>query len=314
MTADKSRAGGKPRRYWPLPLLATFLGLAGLWAIHSGLPEIGVGESEGLKTFDLSLETIDVDLQRRLLQEIKAIGLKQLVAEKRLGVALVDLSQPEVIRYAGLNADVMMYAASLPKIAALLTAVEQLAQGRLSDSPELREDLTQMIRYSSNQAATRVIRTVGFDAIAACLEQDRYGLYDRDGAGGLWVGKAYDRAPAVMRDPVANQSHGATPRQAARFFVLLDRGLLVSPERSREMLEILGDPGIHHKFVKGLDQRPSAKIYRKSGSWRSFHSDAALIERNGHKYVAAALVNDPEGSEILERLIVALDDIVRAGT
>ena len=168
-----------------------------------------------------------------------------------------------------------------------------------------------MIRYSSNRAATRVIRTVGFDAIAACLQQERYGFYDGDGAGGLWVGKAYDRAPAVLRDPVANQSHAATPRQAARFFVLLDRGLLVSPERSREMLEILGEPRIHHKFVKGLDQRPGAKIYRKSGSWGSYHSDAALIVRDDRKYVVAALVNASNGGDILERLIVSVDDMVR---
>ncbi len=287
-------------------------GILVLWLAHSAVPGARVGEASDPGPADLSLERVDVRLQNGLDQTIAALGLAELVADGRLGIALVDLSQPDVVRYAGLNDDLMMYAASLPKIAALLTAFEQIELGRLADTPELRQDLAAMIRRSNNPAASRVIRTVGFDAIANCLEQDRYALYERDGAGGLWVGKAYDRAPVVVRDPVAGTSHGATPRQAARFFVLLDRGLLVSPERSDEMLQILANPAIHHKFVKGLDARPGATIYRKSGSWRSFHADAALIESGGHKYVAAALVDDPDGSAILERLIVALDDLIQS--
>jgi beta-lactamase class A len=110
-----------------------------------------------------------------------------------------------------------------------------------------------------------------------------------------------------------NYSHGATARQAARFFALLERGLLVSRERSREMLEILGDPGIKHKFVRGLSVRPEATIYRKSGSFRGHHADAALIEHNGHRYIAAALVDDPRGGRILEKLILVLDDIIVSG-
>ncbi len=261
----------------------------------------------------MPVDGADPDLQAALARSLEALGLERLVQERRLAVALVDLTQPGVTRYAGVNDDVMMYAASLPKIAVLLAAFEKIEATELPDTPELRQTLTDMIRFSSNEAATRAIHQVGFADIAECLEQPRYRLYDRSGSGGLWVGKAYDRTPAVARDPLVGISHGATARQAARFFVLLDQGLLVSLERSREMLRILGNPGIHNKFVKGLEERPGARIYRKSGTWRRWHSDAALIERNGHRYVAAALVEDVKGSEILERLILALDDLVQAG-
>jgi hypothetical protein len=37
--------------------------------------------------------------------------------------------------------------------------------------------------------------------------------------------------------------------------VLLEKGLPVSPEASAQMKEILGDPGISHKFVRGLGDR-----------------------------------------------------------
>jgi beta-lactamase class A len=261
----------------------------------------------------MALEQIDRGLQAELQAALVGLDLQPLVRHQQIGVALVDLTVPEELRYAGINDDVMFYAASLPKIAVLLTVFEKIEAGEIDDSGALRQTLTDMIHVSSNSAATRAIRLVGFDSIAETLEKPEYRLYDLTGNGGLWVGKAYDPTPAVRRDPLFNYSHGATARQAARFFALLDKGLLVSQERSREMLEILGDPGIQHKFVRGLASRPEATIYRKSGSYRQHHADAALIEHNGHRYIAAALVDDPHGGRILEKLILALDDIIVSG-
>ena len=68
------------------------------------------------------------------------------------------------------------------------------------------------------------------------------------------------------------------------------------------MKEVLSKPGINHKFVKGLSGVPGITIYRKSGTWRDWHSDAALIEWNGHRYVLAALTEDPDGGKLLEKL------------
>jgi beta-lactamase class A len=125
------------------------------------------------------------------------------------------------------------------------------------------------------------------------------------------VGKAYASGRAYQRDPLHDISHGATTYQVARFYYLLETGRLVSPEYSREMKEMLGNPGIHHKFVKGLEEsRPDARIYRKSGTWREFHADSAIIERAGHRYIAVALAEDRRGGEWMRRLIVAMDDIV----
>ena len=62
--------------------------------------------------------------------------------------------------------------------------------------------------------------------------------------------------------------------------------------------------------MRGLDARPGSRIYRKSGTWHQWHGDAALVERGGKRYVATALCEDPDGSHILERLILALDDCI----
>ena len=144
---------------------------------------------------------------------------------------------------------------------------------------------------------TSVLDQVGFEAVAEAVRQMPYRLYEpRD--GGLWVGKAYGRNDYWRRDPVGNTSHGATARQAARVFVLLQKGMLVSPEASARMKAILGDPGISHKFVRGLRDREGVKIYRKSGTWHDYHSDAALIEDGDRTYVAVGLTRHPDGARI----------------
>ncbi len=175
--------------------------------------------------------------------------------------------------------------------------------------------LTRMIRYSSNVDATIMLNRVGKNYLADLLQSDRYRLYDPAYGGGLWVGKEYAEAGAWKRDPLNNISHGATPYEVARFYYLLATGRLVSPDSCRRMKEILSMPAIEHKFVLGLQQnRPGSQLYRKSGSWRQFHADSAIVERDGRRYIAVALARHPRGNEWLSRLIVSLDDIVFSDT
>ena len=65
-----------------------------------------------------------------------------------------------------------------------------------------------------------------------------------------------------------------------------------------------------HKFVKGLKDRPTAEVYRKSGTWQRFHADSGVIERKEHKYIVVAIAEHPRGAEGLTRLIVAVDDMM----
>ena len=77
------------------------------------------------------------------------------------------------------------------------------------------------------------------------------------------------------------------------------------------MKTILSDPAICHKFVKGLQEcQPAAQIYRKSGSWRQYHADSAIVEHDGRRYIAVALAEDSRGGEWLKQLIVQLDDLI----
>lgn len=130
----------------------------------------------------------------------------------------------------------------------------------------------------------------------------------------MWVGRGYGNGVGLWRrDPIGNTSHGATARQVARFLVMMDQKTLVSEWASTEMKSIMGNPQINHKFVAGLSSRPGSRIFRKSGTWKEWHADAALVERDGKKYVAVALAESPAGGTILSSLILRLDDLVVKG-
>jgi beta-lactamase class A len=238
------------------------------------------------------------------------LGLPPAIKDRHLAVAVVDLSVEGAPRLAMLNGDEMMYAASLPKIAILLGAMDTIQRGRAVPDAAVEHDIEQMIRYSSNSAATRVLEWVGRDRLLALLQSPRLRLYDPAHNGGLWVGKDYGGSPAYSRDPLGNLSHGATAMQVARLFQLLEGGELLDAERSARMKAVLGDPGIRHKFVKGLESRPGATVYRKSGTWQQFHADGALVESGGRKLVLVGLAEDPRGGEWLAGMAAPLHDLL----
>ena len=236
----------------------------------------------------------------------------KLVAKKKMAVGLVDLRNMEDIRYAAVNGKNMVYAASLPKIAVLLSAIEAVDEGCINYSPSLQKDLRLMIAKSNNAATTRVIESLGFDKIAETMTRPKYHLYDKDNGGGIWVGKKYAKAGRRKPDPLKGLSHAATVEQVARFYTMLAYGKLVSEQWSQEMMKYLIDSEINHKFVKALNKvAPNADVYRKSGSWKHFHADSALVfGKNGRRYIIVALIENSKGGEICRNLITQVERVL----
>ena len=252
----------------------------------------------------------DAELQAGLERSLAELGLENAVGDGRLAVALVDHSDTHEPRLAMVNGDEMMYAASLPKIAILLGAFVQAERGRLALDEANRASLHRMIRVSSNADASAMLDRVGREELLEILQSPRFALYDSEGHGGLWVGKPYGKEPAYRRDPLRGLSHAATAFQVARLYYLLDTDRLLSPELSRRMMETLSEPGIAHKLVKGLEARPGCRIYRKSGTWKEFHSDSVLVHFGRYRYVLVGLCRDPRGGSWLARMAPRLHDLV----
>jgi beta-lactamase class A len=258
-------------------------------------------------------DRVDPVLEKALLRQLnRNPRWRDLIAQKHMSVGLVDLSNPHQVRFARINGNEMMYAASLPKIAILLASMDALEKGELHDTPEIRRDLRIMISKSDNQASTRMIDRLGYEKIAAVLTDPRYELYDEEYGGGLWVGKRYAASGARYPDPIQGLSHAATASQVCRFYYLLVNGRLVSYQRSKEMLDLMGNPELHHKFVNTLDRlHPEARLYRKSGSWREFHSDSILVWGPKNRYILVGLLQDAEGEVILRQLVQEVETVLR---
>ena len=252
---------------------------------------------------------IDAKLQRDLERLVRNENLWPAVEEGKLALLLAVVTDPEQPRLAELNGHKMMYAASLPKIAILLGGAVAIQQQQLRLDRKLRADMVNMIRYSCNDCATRVLERVGREFLIELLQAPEYRFYDPEDGGGLWVGKDYAPKPAYHRDPVYNLSHGATAFQVARFYYMLATGTLVDRRSTSLMQEALSKPGISHKFVRGLGSIPGLEMLRKSGTWREYHSDSALVRYHGETYIIVGLTQDQNGGKWLTQLARPIHDL-----
>lgn len=257
----------------------------------------------------------DQGLQARLEQALKQHAAWQpLLAQGKMSVGLVDLSNPKAPRAALVNGGAMMYGASLPKLMILLAAFQGFEDGSLKDTPEVHRDLIEMIRRSDNLASSRMIGRIGLRKIEALASDRRYRFYVPQ-KGGIWLGGTYAHGGETNPEPITGLSHTATAYQLCRFYYLLAYGRLVSPERSRQMLKILAFPDLPGKFVSVLETAvPPNYLYRKSGEVRGFHADSILVWDAGwRRYILAAMVDDAGGEKVLKDLVPVAEAVLRPG-
>lgn len=274
--------------------------------------EISIPFNHNQSTIKPLLSLVDIELENKLKTSLNADPkFKKLLSQKKMAIGLVVLNDTSNIKYARINGQVEMYAASLPKIAILLSTMDALEKGEIEDSEALRQDMRLMIARSNNVSSTRLIDLLGYEKIESVLTDPQYKLYDEENGGGLWVGKRYAKTGKRYPDPLHGISHAANVTQVCRFYYLLINGKLVSYEKSKEMLEIMENPEIHHKFVNSMESiAPKAKLFRKSGSWRDYHSDSILVWGPDRKFILVALAEDPEGEILLRQLVFKIEKIL----
>lgn len=316
-----------------LPFVVVIGIIVGWWAWRGGAPRAPLTESvpdarAGVSAPD-PLGQSDAELAAGLDAIARDLGITDLATRGRASVMLVDLSgaADTAPRHAGIAADSTVAAASIAKLAILTAAYAAAEAGEIAITPDLRAVLERMIRSSTNPDATRAIEILGFERIAAAMEDPRIALHNA-ARGGLWVGKDFTGGPVWRVEPRSGEAHAASAAAVARFYALIARGELVSPEASTAMRDILAVTMWEHKFVAGLGEEaeahaaktakaraegqpvviPGYTILRKSGSYGSAQGDSALIEAEGRRYILVCLLADQEGGEAkLRRLAARVD-------
>jgi beta-lactamase class A len=291
-------------------ILAFLFTLCGLYIGFAQLPI----KTDGQDIKPLST-MVDSVLERNLATELEANKKwARLINNKKMAVGVVDLSDPDNVRFARINGRHMMYAASLPKIAILLSAMDAIEKGELKETSEIKKDMRLMISKSNNAASTRMINRLGYEKIESVMTDASYTFYDEETGGGLWVGKRYGGGGDTNREPLKNLSHAASVTQVCRFYYLLAHGKLVSEKRSRQMLDLMENPELHHKFVNTLDKvAPNARLFRKSGTWKTYHSDSILVwgADENRRYILVAIIDDPSGEQIIRNLVRPIEKVLK---
>ena len=75
------------------------------------------------------------------------------------------------------------------------------------------------------------------------------------------------------------------------------------------MLDTMSNPGINHKFVQGLQSYGGIEMFRKSGTWKTWHADSALVRSGDAVYVIVGLAHSAEGGRWLKRLAGPLHEL-----
>lgn len=235
-------------------------------------------------------------------------GAKKLSADQ-LAITLIDLRDPAHPQRGSVRGDVQIYPASVVKLFYLAASHRWMEDGKLSDTPELRRAMKDMIVESSNDATHYLIdlltgTTSGpelpDDQIKPWFDQrnavNRYfaslGYTNINANKKPWGDGPYGRETQATR-LFEQKRNMLTTDATARLMAEIATAKCVTPARSAEMMHLLArDPATKEgatdsqaRFT-GPALPPGSKLWSKAGWTSQTRHDAAYIELpNGAKFV-----------------------------
>lgn len=251
----------------------------------------------------------DTPLQRlvdRTAREAQAQFTSPTLKPTQLAFTVIDLRQPDRPQRAGYRGDERFYPASVIKLFFAAYAHRLMEDGKLTDSPELRRGLRDMIVESYNEATSYIVDAITGTTsgpelppaeLAAWSEQrgvvTRYfkslGYVNVNAQRKPWGEGPYGREKIDMEAHPPARNFLST-NDTARLLQEIAEGRCVSPARSAQILALMerdpakapaGDEDFEGVGFSGPGLSPGMKLWSKAG-WVSWaRHDAALIELPG---------------------------------
>ena len=242
---------------------------------------------------------------------------------EELAVTLVDLRDPKNPVGANYHGDVPFYPASVVKMFYLVAAHRQMEDGKITDTPELRRALHDMIVHSGNESTGYVLdvltgTTSGPELpppeLAAWGEKrnavNRYfyslGYTDINANRKTWNEGPYGRDKQAV-DQFIPAKNSLTTNTTARLLVEIDAGRCVSAARSAQMLELMkrdfdnpDSTDFQGREFIGAALPAGAKLWSKAGYMSTSRHDAAVVELpGGRKCMLVIFTTRPDAKEII---------------
>jgi beta-lactamase class A len=268
---------------------------------------------------------------QKLVDEAVAAALEKFAPLKlragELAVTLVDLHDLKNPAWANHRGDAPVYPASVVKLFYLVAAHRQMEDRQISDTPELRRALHDMIVHSGNEATGYVVdvltgTTSGPELppaeLAAWHEKrgavNRYfhslGFTEINANRKTWNDGPYGRDKQAV-DQFTPARNSLTTNATARLLVEIYAGRCVSAARSAQMLEVMkrdfADPARANQQAceyVGAALPAGAKLWSKAGDMSMARHDAALVELpGGGKLALVIFTTRPEEKGIIPAIV-----------
>jgi hypothetical protein len=240
-------------------------------------------------------------LDQRVRETVEAFAATHLKKEE-LAVTIADLSDAENVTVASHRGGERIYPASVIKMFYLEAAHRWMEEGRISETPELRRAMRDMIVDSSNEATHYIVdlltgTTSGPELEPPAMKEwehkrnaiNRYflsrGFADVNANQKPWCEGPYGRERIFVGEKFTNRNK-LTTEATARLLAEIALGRAVSEKRSAEMLELLRrdpfaparNPDDQAHGFTGTAVPKGGKLWSKAGWTSETRHDAAYLE------------------------------------
>ena len=256
--------------------------------------------------------------------------------DNQLSITLIDLRDPERPVSASFRGNERVYPASVVKLFYLVATHRLLEDKKLTETPELKRAVKDMIVDSSNEATQYVLDVIthttgGYELPPKEMEKWQYArnavnrYFTSLGYTNINVNQktfcedAYGREK-VSRGPNGENRNKLTTDATARLMMEIATGKAVTAERSKQMMELLKrdyagtskDPDDQgHGFTGiALQDVEGARLWSKAGWTSTTRHDVAYLELpDGTRFVIAIFTtehaNEREIIPTVARFVIA---------
>ncbi|HEX6125600.1 MAG TPA: serine hydrolase [Pyrinomonadaceae bacterium] len=243
------------------------------------------------------------------VREVLAAHSAHVFKPEEISATLIDLRDPEALRWANYRGEQAIYPASVVKMFFMAALHQQLQDGKVKLTPELERGLKDMIVDSSNEATQYILDVLTDTSSGAELPQPEFDRWQHKrnrvnryfsamGYSGINVNQKTFCEDAYGIEQQSRSYKGQnrnmlTTNATARLLAEIVLGRSVNVDRSRRMMELMArDPFKESKDAdsqatgftgKALIEKKmsGAKLWSKAGWTSRSRHDAAYVETPG---------------------------------
>jgi len=302
-----------PRAIFFLVLLSLAVCPAAAQAERSKI-EIVVPKGYQAPKLDVSTE-LDVVLKAAVDAVLDSTAGKNFKPEE-IAATLIDLRDPQNLRWAGVNGEKPIYPASIVKMFYMAALERQLEDGKVTLTPELSRGLKDMIVDSSNEATQYILDVLTDTAGGGEMPQKQFEQWQhqRNRVNRFYSSMGYTNIN-VNQKTFCEDAYGIeqqsrnykgqnrnmiTTNATARLLAEIVLGRMNTPERTQRMMDLMkrdpfkpstdtDDQAVGFTGKALIDAKMTdAKLWSKAGWTSRSRHDAAYIETaDGLRFVLA---------------------------